>query len=110
MTDEQATSVAALLEVHGPRRLAQVALDLVTARGKPTFARAWLGAWRELPMPGGAVGEGGARASDVPAARGEVSWCGQCDRAGYRWEVDDAGMPVRPCPRCHPMSLAPAPF
>jgi hypothetical protein len=109
MTEEQAASTAALLEVHGVRALAQVALDLVTARGRPTFARAWIGAWRELPVPGAAA-DRGVRTSDVPTARGEVSWCGQCDDAGYRWEVDDEGMPVRPCRRCHPMSTMPARF
>jgi hypothetical protein len=109
MTDEQATAMAALIEVHGPRPLAQVALDLVTARGKPTFARAWLGAWRELPVPG-AVADRGVRTSDVPAPRPEAAWCGQCDDRGYRWEVDEAGLPLRPCPRCHQTSTAPAPF
>jgi hypothetical protein len=105
MTDEQAMAMAALLEVHGARALAQVALDLVTARGKPTFARAWLGTWRELRQPGSAT-----RAAVPPPPRPEAAWCGRCDAEGYRWEVDDAGMPVRPCPRCHPTSTVPAPF
>jgi hypothetical protein len=109
MTDEQSTAMVALLEVHGPRTLAQVALDLVTARGKPTFARAWLGTWREMPMPA-AVADRGGRTSDVPAPRPEAAWCGQCDDRGYRWEVDEAGLPLRPCPRCHQTSTAPAPF
>jgi hypothetical protein len=57
MTYEQAAATAALLHVHGPQALAKVALDLVTTRGKPTFARAWLGPWHAMPMPGAAIGE-----------------------------------------------------
>jgi hypothetical protein len=57
MTDEQRAAMLALLKVHGPQLLAEVALDLVATLGKPSFARAWLGHWGSLPLPGGAVGE-----------------------------------------------------
>jgi hypothetical protein len=104
MTDEQATAVAALLEVHGPRSLAAVALDLMTERGRPTYARAWLGEWRHLPLPGGTV-----RASDVPSPRVDSTWCGSCDSPSFRFVVDDDGRPLHPC-ACHPTSRQPAPF
>jgi hypothetical protein len=105
MTDEQVAAMAALVEVHGPRRLAAVALDLVTDRGRPTFARAWLGTWRALPPPGGP-----ARTSDVPQPRAESAWCRSCESDTYRWVVDDDGLPLRPCPSCHPTSRQEAPF
>lgn len=105
MTDEQAAAVVALLEVHGPRPLAAVALDLMTDRGRPTFARAWLGEWRKLPVPGGSV-----RASDVPSPRVDAGWCGSCDSATFRFVVDDDGLPQHPCPRCHPTARQAAPF
>lgn len=38
----------------------------------------------------------------LPAV-GPVPWCGQCDNESFRYEVDAAGLPVRPCPRCHPL-------
>lgn len=104
MTDEQAAAVAALLEVHGPRPLAAAALGLMTERGRPTFARAWLGAWRQLPLPGGTV-----RTSDVPSPRADTSWCGSCDSPTFRFVVDDEGRPLHPC-HCHPTSRLPAPF
>lgn len=97
MTDEQAQAMAALLEVHGARRLATVALEQVTARGRPTFARAWLGEWRKLPVPGEPL-----RTEHVPPPRQATTWCRSCDDKDYRWVVDESGAPLYPCPRCHP--------
>jgi hypothetical protein len=106
MTPEQAQAAAALVDVHGPRRLAEVALELVTARGRPTFARAWLGAWRQLSTGGAQAAAHAVQVQVPPPAR----WCGSCDSDGFRFEVDDDGRPIQPCPRCHPTSRQPAPF
>lgn len=40
--------------------------------------------------------------TEQPRPAGPVPWCGRCADEKYRWEVDDADRPVRPCPRCHP--------
>jgi hypothetical protein len=106
MTPEQVEKCVALLAAHGPRRLAEVALEMVTARGAPTFARAWIEEWRRRLDGWRPEDLGGV---DVPAPR-EAPWCRQCDAATYRWEIEDDGRPIRPCPRCHPMSTQPAPF
>ena len=39
-----------------------------------------------------------------PAA-GPAPWCGRCDDTTFRYEVDADGLPVRPCPRCHPSTV-----
>jgi hypothetical protein len=108
MSSEQTEIVAALLAVHGARTLANAALEQVDVWGPPTFARAWLKPWRKLPMPGGDL-----RPRDsIPAAKvaAQKRWCGQCAGDDYRWEVDEDELPLRPCPRCHQTSTAPAPF
>jgi hypothetical protein len=103
MSVEQAEAMAALVEVHGARRLADRALDLVTDRGRPTFARAWLGAWRQLPMPPAPASPG------APPMR-EATWCRACDSDTFRFVVDDDGRPLHPCPRCHPTAQLVASF
>jgi hypothetical protein len=89
MTTEQARAVAALVDVHGTRPLAELALRNVTERGLPTFARAWLGSWRDMPIAGG---------------RPKPPWCGRCDR-DTRLADRDSHRPRR-CEACHPLLAA----
>lgn len=105
MTQEQTESMVALLAVHGTTPLVAAALARIDASGLPTFARAWLGEWRELPVPGAAV-----LTRDVPAPRQDAGWCGSCESAGFRFVVDEDKNPLYPCPRCHPTSTTEAPF
>lgn len=114
MSGGQLERTAALLAIHGAPHMARVAFDQIAARsGPPTFARAWIPAWTEV-LGDGSPGrdrssDGLGQSVEVPEPR-PAPWCTSCDSDGYRWEVNDAGHPLRPCPRCHPTARLPAPF